>query len=170
MPRASLLCSAASRRVAQHSKQAAHPEQRKHSAARSSTDRPTLEGLCCKLLLSALLSVQWSLLYGALRELRRTLATSLPRYLRYSTSPSPPPLFRRLLSLASTPPYQAQTAPTQISPHPLPPPSLPPRYFLAFCVIPLFACAPPPPQSILLSAIPAPAPTALSLTPCLINH
>jgi hypothetical protein len=156
VPRTSLC--AASRRVAQlHSKQrttsSASTAQRsaaQHPAAQTGLHLGDFAASCC-LVLSGRCS------YGGLRELRSTLAPSLPRYVHSS-----------LLSSASTPPYQAR--PDRHPPIPQSP-SLPP-YFLALhnCIIPLFACAPPICSSFCPSRTRTTHQAALSLPPCLINR
>jgi hypothetical protein len=95
---------------------------------------------CCSVLKCSVVAARW----------RASRAKTYPRYLV--------PSYSTLLSS-----HRPRRRPTQAEPHttpnhpipshPYPPPSTSlPRYFLARCVILLFAC---PPQSILLSAHPA---------------
>jgi hypothetical protein len=92
-------------------------------AARSSTDRRALGGLCCKLLQVAAQcsNARWLPLYGALRELRSTLATLFPHT----------PLFSPLIGLDAALPRPSPTPHpiTQSPPIPTPPKHQPPALF-----------------------------------------
>jgi hypothetical protein len=146
---------AASGRVAQHSEQTNHHEQRKHSAARSSTDRPTTWGTLLQVAAQcSVLSGRRSLLYGALRELSSTLATSLP------------PLF--LSPLVG--PDAALPGPDRTHPPSPLPPAHPAALFPCVARYSVIRLCSPICSSFCHSRTRTRPPAALSLPPCLINR